>query len=345
MLIINRYIHILVLPAIVFTVLITGGNGYHNTGEKTDIMFYNVENLFDTIDSDLDDDEFLPYAERNWNTWKYFRKLNNIFKVLALGGTDMKCPDIIGLCEIENESVLNDLCTFTGLSRDEYDFVASGGNDTRGIKTALLYNKKTSRLLHSESWEPVTEKGTYLITRAVLYAALSTGTDTLHIIACHLPSRRGGVLESDKRRKEVASFIKMKIDSLGPRKKIVIMGDMNDEPQSVSVSTILSAVQSDKASLNDLLINVSKAGNSIPGTYKYRGTWYLFDQFIISGSMLQAEKGICYLKDSYRIIDNPSILKEDLSYKGYYPAGTWRGYRYAGGFSDHLPVAISIVYK
>jgi len=307
-----------------------------------DIMFYNVENFFDTIDSDLDDDEFLPVSARRWASYRYYRKLNNIFKVIVLCGRDMSSPDIIGLCEVENGNVLKDLCERTYLYRDRYDFIISSGKDERGINTALLFRKDRIQLISTGSWNPVNEDGTYMATRALFHNRLKFETDTLDIIVCHWPSRRGGAIESESSRKMVASFLKAKVDSLGPDRKIIIMGDLNDEPDSDSVHEVLQAVQAGKKRSNDILINTAPGGYTGKGSYKYQGTWYLFDQVILSKSLYQSESGLYYEKQSFRIIDEAALLTEDTSYKGQRPYSTWWGYEYTGGFSDHLPVTIKL---
>ncbi len=337
----------LLIPLILTGVIILCAGDLHTGSqavrrEVLDIMFYNVENFFDTIDSDLDDDEFLPQSPRKWNSYKYYRKLNNVFKVIALCGRDMTLPDIIGLCEIENNRVLKDLCDKTYLYREKYSYIISEGNDERGINTALLYKEDMLKLISSTSWCPVNEDGTTMETRAILYSSFTYGIDTLDIIVCHWPSRRGGAIESGNRRKNVAYFLKDKIRSLGKDRKIVIMGDLNDEPDSDSVYDVLQAKGAGKGGSNNILINAGSGYMNAMGSYKYQGTWYMFDQVILSTSLYQSEQGLYYEKQSFRIVNEDALLTEDNSYKGFRPYSTWWGYKYTGGFSDHLPVTISL---
>jgi len=308
------------------------------------IMFYNVENLFDTVDSRLDDDEFLPSAGRRWNTYKYYRKLHNIFKVIALCSNEMQIPDIIGLCEVENDNALNDLCEKTFLNRENYGYLISDGLDVRGISTALLYRKDKLTVINSGSWKPRDSKGRYISTRAVLYSSLEYKNDTVLALVCHWPSRRGGAIASEVRRKEVASFIKTRIDSIGASRKIIIMGDLNDEPESVSVIEVLGASPESSGS-NSPLINVSDNKGNLSASYKYRGTWYMFDQFILSSSLYDAQEGLYYKKHSFRVINDDALMGPDNSYKGFRPNGTWNGYNYTGAYSDHLPVSLSLGMK
>jgi len=320
--------------------------GSQSRNMKTlDIMFYNVENLFDTLDSELDDDEFLPQSQRRWNSFKYYRKLNNVFKVIALCSSDMSTPDFIGLCEIENHNVLDDLCKRTHLYQDKYGYVISEGKDERGINTALLFKEDILRLISSTSWCPIDEDGTHMETRAILHSSFAYGVDTLDIIVCHWPSRRGGAIESANRRRKVAYFLKSKIDSLGKDSKIIIMGDLNDEPDSDSVYKVLQAKEAGMEGSNNILVNTGSGYMNAVRSYKFQGTWYMFDQMILSTSLYQSERGLYYEKQSFRIVDEDVLLTEDNSYKGFRPYATWWGYEYTGGFSDHLPVTIRLGYR
>ena len=314
------------------------GNRENMQDNSLQLMFYNAENFFDTLDSPLDDDEFLPVSARRWNTYKYYRKLDNIFRVIVLCASGMETPDIIGLCEVENDAVLHDLCQKTYLRREGYSYLVSEGKDERGINTALMYRREKLGLLSSESWCPEDSAGMYMPTRAILYCRLKHLDDTIDILICHWPSRRGGAISSDKRRQAVASFMKEKIDSIGPERKIIIMGDMNDEPFSESVHEILGARCIPESGAQSLLVNTNTTGEKGRGTYKYRGTWYAFDQIILSGALYDAGSGLAYEERSFRIVDDDALLRIDDSYKGFRPFGTWYGYDYQGGYSDHLPV-------
>ncbi len=340
----------LLLPLTLGAVIILAANDYNRKtpGRTTDglsIMFYNVENFFDTLNSDLDDDEFLPASPRRWNTYKYYRKLNSVFKVLVLCGNDMMPPDIVGLCEVENENVLKDLCEKTFLARDDYDYVISKGRDGRGINTGLLFKEERLDLISTESWCPHNEDGSFMPTRAMLYCRIKYKNDTLDVMVCHWPSRRGGAIESEGRRKLVASYLKEKVDSLGARRKIIIMGDFNDEPASASLHEVMRAVPPGVQEKNAVLINPGAGLNHSKGSYKYRGTWYLFDQVLLSPSLYHSENGLHYLKNSFRIVDDKALLTEDASFKGLRPYSTWWGFNYAGGFSDHLPVTVELIHK
>lgn len=321
------------------------GSRQERQGDALRLMFYNVENFFDTLDSELDDDEFLPLSPRKWNSYKYYRKLDNISRVIMLCSNDMELPDLLGLCEVENAGVLRALCRKTNFSCEDYAYLISAGNDERGINTALLYKKDKLNLLRTESWQPLDQDKKLLNTRAILYSSFIYGHDTLDVVVCHWPSRRGGVISSDSRRELVASFLRDKIDSIGTDRKMIIMGDLNDEPSSESVSSVLGAVIRTDNEGGAELINIAADGRLWKGTYKYRGTWYHFDQIIISGSLLETDSGLCYERGSFRIINNKALLADDETYRGVRPYSTWWGYDYAGGFSDHLPVIAGLQYR
>lgn len=307
------------------------------------VMFYNVENLFDTIDSPLNDQEFLPEGQRRWNTYKYFRKLRNLFKVIILAGDQDGPPEIIGLCEVENETVLNHLCTKTYLSQENYKYIISDTKDSRGICTALLYDETRFSLISTNTWHPRYEDGTYMSTRGVLFVRIADETDTLDLIISHWPSRRGGVLETEPLRKQVASLISKKCDSIGLNRKIIIMGDLNTEPDSETVRESLGASLYESEAE---LYNMSNSKYSgVSGSYKYQANWYLYDQIIVSSSLVNSTRGYFTGKQMFKIIDSPALLSEDVSYKGFRPFSTWHGYKYSGGNSDHLPVRLDLAIR
>ncbi|MCD4770000.1 MAG: endonuclease/exonuclease/phosphatase family protein [Bacteroidales bacterium] len=309
------------------------------------IMFYNIENLFDTIDCNLNDDEFLPEGERRWNRYKYYRKLENIFKVIVMCG-NQKSPDIIGLCEVENINVLNDLIHFTYLEKENYKPLYADSYDERGIGVALLY-KTGFKLVGNELWYPVGSDGDTLTTRSVLHVTLSDKYDTLHIVVSHWPSRRGGVSATEKDRRVVASLIRDNInriiESCGTDVKFVIMGDFNSDPQSETVTRLLGVGNINGSPDHTGLYSPECSySGSAAGSYKYQGTWVSYDQIVISGSILFPASGYRYIAGSYRVFDNLLLLTEDLRYKGLKPYSTWVGPVYKGGFSDHLPVIIDL---
>ncbi len=309
------------------------------------VMFYNVENLFDTWDDSLTTDgEFTPQGALHWNASRYHTKLENLYKtVIALGG--WQPPDIIGICEVENRYVLSDLLNHTPLSKYPYRIVHDDSQDSRGIDVALVYNSKTVSLLHSTFFN-INRPG--LITREILYFKALVHRDTCHFLVNHWPSRSAGQLRTDPDRLSAARRLRSVVDSLfriKKKKKIVIMGDFNDEPEDESLSAGLGAEKDLRDFRQALLYNLSispKTGQ-FRGTIKYRGQWSLFDQIIVSGSLLVKNGGLCVQPDGYRIFGPSFLLVDDEQFNGTRPFRTYNGYKYLGGFSDHLPVYVDLL--
>jgi hypothetical protein len=305
-------------------------------------MFYNVENLFDIVDDSITLDEaFTPAGDMHWTSGRYYRKLNNISKVIiATGGWDP--PDIIGLCEIENRKVLNDLVSNTPLFAFDYEIIHEDSPDRRGIDVALLINRRTIRLLHSRGFT-VDHNG--LVTRDILYASLKIGKDTCHLFVNHWPSRSKGRLETEKERIAVARVLKQMTDSLlygHPDTRILIMGDFNDEPQDGSILETLEAKPETDPMPGRLCNLTSMPKGTVRGTLKYQGVWYAFDQIIVSGNMIGNSGGLSVKAGSFGVQRNAFLLVEDETYNGFKPFRTYAGFKYTGGFSDHLPVYIDL---
>jgi hypothetical protein len=309
------------------------------------IMFYNVENLFDLHDDTATSDEaFTPSGDMHWTENRYYHKINNMGKViLAVGGWNP--PDIIGLGEIENQKVLDDLIHSSLLSKFPYGLVHYDSPDRRGIDVGLIYNRETVRMIDSKSIK-VTFKD--LKTRDILYFKALLHGDTCHFFVNHWPSRYTGQLETEKERMAVAGLLRHHCDSLFQGNnwaRIIIMGDFNDDPDDVSISGTLSATLNAEVSVPDDLYNLSVKPDTgiIRGTLKYEGRWNLFDQIIVSGAMLLNENGVAVKKNSFAILHNMFLLEPDRKFNGYKPLRTYSGFKYRGGFSDHLPVYVDLM--
>lgn len=315
------------------------------------IMFYNVENLFDTYnDSLINDEEFLPQGDRFWNANKYYSKINNIFKVIiALG--EWNPPAIIGLCEIENKKVINDLVNNTPLVKFEYKIIHKESPDRRGIDVALLYRDELFSPLNYQAIPINFPNNPESKTRDILYVkGIAKNTDTLNIFINHWPSRWGGQLESEGRRLYVASVLKAKVDSIfssNPKSNIVIMGDFNDYPENKSINNILDASQEFNQIKENKLFNLSSTFSKSKniGTHKYQGEWGILDQFIISGNLLNKRNKIFTSINDIHIFNPDFLLEPDKNYFGYKPNRTFVGYKYNGGFSDHLPTYLIINFN
>ena len=307
------------------------------------ILFYNVENLFDTINQEGHrDGEFTPEHEKNWNSERYQHKLMQLSKVIAAADTGY-LPDLIGLAEVENEAVVKDLVSTPLLQKAAYQIIHKESPDFRGIDVALIHNKNYRAL--KNTFYTITLPGERSTTRDLLYSKGVFNKDTLHVFVNHWPSRYGGKEKSDPKRAFVAAILRQKVDSLfaaDATPKIVIMGDFNDYPQDSSIAKILGALPESTGKPNEL-INLAWATDAAgAGSYNYRGHWGALDQMIVSGYFLTGKKWHVTV-NSYEVIKRPWMMYTND--KGeQYPARTYGGPNYYGGYSDHLPVMLK-VYK
>lgn len=303
------------------------------------IVELNVENLFDTQhDSLKNDQEWFPQADRHWTRRKYWDKLNHLGQtILSCGeyeqGHEMhwELPDLVGLCEVENDSCLRDLTKRSLLRRAEYEYVMTDSPDPRGIDVALLYSPFSFRLIRSYGLR-VNPGPDMHPTRDILYACgeLQNG-DTLHTFIVHAPSRLGGARLTNPHRQRVVERLMETIDSirrLSPKGKTLVMGDFN-ETNGGETLRILA-----RHGLVDVSVNAT-GSNGARGTYKYQGKWGSLDHILVDS--LWAEK-----LRSCRIHDALFLLEEDKKYGGVQPFRTYYGYRYQKGFSDHLPLVLTI---
>lgn len=316
------------------------------------IGFYNLENFYDTINNPLvDDEEFLPTSERHYNSHVFLDKVGRLATVISLMGIETN-PDgvaLLGVAEIENDTVLNALVNARELRGRKLKFVHYDSPDKRGVDVGLVYNPKYFQPLFSEPLFvklPGGSKDSYF-TRDVLYVKGLMDGDTIHVFVNHWPSRSGGEERSIPARAAAAGVVKRVVDSLmaiNTDSKVVIMGDLNDDPISPSVTKVLGAkgkIKDIKTSgLYNPWIDFYKQGD---GTIAYQDAWGLFDQIIISQAWLKKEQ------DGYHFHNANIYRKEFLvqatgKYKGY-PKRTWDGTTYNYGYSDHLPVYLLMVKK
>ena len=313
------------------------------------IMCYNVENFFDCVHDSLSNDyEYLPGGIRGWNTSKYEKKQAKIAKVItAIGGWD--APALVGLCEIESEKCLYDLTHYSGLKKLKYQYLHYDSSDPRGIDVALLYQPNQFKLIHSEAIKISTPHIPEFKTRDILYVTgqIPSG-DTLNVFICHLPSRLEGEIESEDKRKFVASIIRSKVDSIyanHPQPKIVIMGDFNDFPTNSSLMEVLKAGPlSGSISANNLYNLMYKMQTEGKGTNKHLGEWGVLDQMIVSGNLLDTTGTFYTVQENVHLFDADFLLENDQNYLGKKPFRTYNGLKYQDGFSDHLPVYTDFWY-
>lgn len=297
-------------------------------GQSHTVLFYNAENLFDTIDDPLkNDNEFLPQAEKHWNSYRYYHKLSSIYKTIAACGK-WEFPAVVGLCEVENRKCLEDLCLYTPLSKAEYRIVHYESPDMRGIDVALLYNPNIVTVLSSRAITPAFSNKD-IKTRDILYVRGLMDTDTVHFFVNHWPSRRGGQQASEPKRIAVAQTLKSVADSIlhvNPKALILAMGDFNDQSEDKSI-----------ALLSESLVPSLPEKESAPGSLKYRQAWQTFDLFLASPELLKQKCSAHYI-----IANHDFLLINDQKYLGTKPFRTYAGPRYLGGYSDHLPIYIQI---
>jgi predicted extracellular nuclease len=317
----------------------------HQKKEYT-IAFYNVENLFDTINDPIKwDDDFTPEGKLKFTSERYEDKLEKLSKVL-FAIDSLSLPTIIGLCEIENRLVIEDLCKEKALIDVNYKIAHAESPDKRGIDCALIYKSEDFKYLNHEvigiqfPWEP-----TYT-TRDILHVEGILGRkDTVHIFVNHWSSRRGGQEKSEKNRVFVAEQLRKSIDQIqdkNPLAKIIIMGDFNDEPNNVSVTNTLNAGNNQSSTnpsdLYNLVYNMDVKGK---GTYNYRGNWNMLDHLIVSNSLINQEKGLTTSYDAARIFNEDWICYKNKD-GVLIPSRTYGGPNYYGGYSDHFPVYFKI---
>lgn len=310
------------------------------------ILFYNTENTFDNQnDTEKNDEEFLPSGKRHWTQKRYKQKINNISKVIISVGSDP--PTIIGLAEIENKKVLNDIIHNTVINNYNYKYLHHESPDARGIDVAMLYNSYKYIPIETQFISVKLQDSTKK-TREILYSKGIALTDTVHIFVNHWPSRRGGQEESSNFRCGKAKGLRIIIDSIFESEKdakIIIMGDFNDEPDDISLTKFLRAQQTYQIFFNDTLYNLSYnwlSNTPVKGTHKFKGKWGILDQIIVSGSILNSTCGINCTKNDAFIYWKDFLLLDDRLNGGKMPFKTYNGFKYNGGFSDHMPIILNL---
>ncbi len=326
-------------------------DSFHINRGDIRVMFYNVENLFDTLnDASTADGEFTPDGSKHWTGYRYQQKLNSLYKVIIAAG-GYHPPEIIGLCEVENKKVLIDLVEKTPLSKFKYQIVHEESPDHRGIDVAMLYLPKKIKVINHQAIPVHIASADNYTTRDILHVTCRVKKeDTVHIFINHWPSRRGGLQASEPRRITAAETLKKAVWNVNKdnkNAKIIITGDFNDEPNNKSISKTLNAQQCAIPATPEQLYNLSLtiSNKKQSGTYKYRQQWNMLDQFIVSGALLNSNNKLKTGCRRVQVFRTDFLLQEDQRYPGYYPKRTYLGPRYKGGFSDHLPVLLDLDWK
>lgn len=313
--------------------------------KKYSIIFYNVENLFDIWDDpETSDEEFLPESQRHWTKRRFEDKIIMIYKALITAG-DGECPDIIGLAEVENLWVIEQLIRRTPLNKVPYGIIHKESPDPRGIDVALLFRKDRLKPIDYE-FIPVSQQGKYgFVSRDILHFTAEVEDEKIHFFVNHWPSRSGGYTETREKRNITAGILRKSIDSLlnkNREENILVMGDFNATQNEKCFSAILKTYPCPGNNNPLSLINLSTHWTKYAdGTIRNGGQWEIFDQIICSPHFLKNEtlridpeqKGICNFE---------FLLESDPTFLGKKPFRTYMGPIYHGGISDHLPVRIYI---
>lgn len=315
--------------------------------ERYRLVFWNVENLFDTWDdSTRNDDDFTPAGKNHWTHKRYKTKQQHLSQTLvALGfvahnNSRLEMPLAIGMAEVENDYVLRELCKGTQLRRYNYDFVHFESPDLRGIDNALLYR--------SDIFSPfitknicVSDSSHNFFTRDILLVGGTTRLgDTIMMLINHLPSKRNN--ENERWRASIAKKLRHTMDTLAaahPMAAIIVMGDFNATPDEPEIRLTLTDNN------NGPFINLMYRNKGL-GSYKYQGKWKFLDQIIVSKNI--TSEGKCPLtlsENGGRVFDADFLLDDDERNLGRKVKRTYTGQRYHGGYSDHLPVYIDLERK
>lgn len=327
------------LYMLVLLVLSSCAKGKYKKNRNLTIAFYNVENLFDVEnDSHKNDNEFTPDGSKKWTDKRYQTKLDTLARVLSSINKN-ELPEIIGLCEIENKKVLDDLVLSGGLAKGKYKTVHYDSPDIRGIDCALIYRPKEFKVLISFPISVIYNGKTKSSTRDILYVKGETKNhEEFHIYVNHWPSRIGGKQQTESKRLSASNILKSNIDSVlnkNPGANIIVVGDMNDEPSDKSLQIILGAKNplDPNAQFINLMYPVQKAEQ---GSYNYRGNWDMLDNIVVSRNLLD-DTGYKCVEAKGEVFREPWMEYKNSNGQAS-PSRTYGGSNYYGGMSDHFPV-------
>ncbi len=308
--------------------------------------FYNVENLFDTFDEPGKiDEDYTPKGDLKWDQFRYQRKLDRIADVIFGMAKYAQLPAIIGLCEVENRKVLEDLINHPALKDVGYQIVHEETRDVRGIDVALLYQPEVFTYLKHEqiNFEVLTHSEFHARDILHIVGELPDGAE-LNVFVNHWPSRRAGKHDTEFKRVAAGTALLLAINKVQDKDEealILVMGDFNDEPHDKSIRSALHAQEN--ATNDKVLVNLGwPAVKDDSGTSEHDGDWFMFDQFMVSGNMLRRGKWL--VRHSEMLM----YKEDDVIFKGSHrhevkPNRTYVGDNYKGGYSDHLAIYLHLV--
>ncbi|MBN4084970.1 endonuclease [Flavobacteriaceae bacterium AH-315-B10] len=304
------------------------------------IAFYNLENLFDIFDNKYThDDDFLPTSEKKWTPKRYKKKVRKLGYTISKIGvkTSKKLPILIGLAEVENKLVVNDLINSKFLKTENYDVVHFDSADERGIDVALMYHKDFFEVIKSETFtvKLYDENEEIDYTRDILLVEGFLNKEKIYVLVNHWPSRREGKKTSEPKRIIASDKVTEIIDLIKQRDenpKIIVMGDFNDNPNNESIKRLV--ISQDLYNPMETLLSDSR------GTLNYKFKWNLFDQILFSTNFFK-HKANTHRFSKANVFDNEFLKQFKGKYKGT-PFRTYVGKKYKGGYSDHFPVYIHL---
>lgn len=345
--------HIVRLLSIVLAGVITCGASCKNSVSSNDnnpkpisgditVMFYNVENLFDvTDDPNVMDEDFTPEGKLKWTQERYETKLSRLADVIdTIPGV---LPALVGMCEVENKMVLEDLVKEGKLKGAGYNILHKDSPDERGIDVALLYNPSMVKINSYNYISVVLPDPNDSRTRDILFVDASINKEKFYLFVNHWPSRSGGQAESEPNRLAVAGVLKeeiKKVEAADKDAKILIMGDFNDYPDNKSIAEVIGAGDEKSAYFNFMRDDQVRK----EGSYFYKGEWTVLDQFISSKALINSPKGLSVQYDSAVIYKSEMICFKDKE-GNLRPNRTYVGEDYKAGYSDHLPIYIKLAIK
>jgi len=323
---------------------------WQNRGQENEyivvcIGFYNVENLFDTIYTPgTNNEEWTPNGANRWDTRRYLTKLDRLGVVISKMGTELTPdgPAILGLCEVENRAVLVDLANNLFIRDRNYQVVHYLGPDERGIDVALLYNPKYFKYISSKPYPTTIAGRPDFITRDQLLVTGELLGERMHFIVAHWPSRVGGERRSRPLRFAAADIARSIIDSIKlaePGAKVILMGDLNDDPTSISIRRNLRA-HGNKNNLkeNELFSPFEELHRRGIGSLAYQDSWNLFDMHLLTPSLVEGDRNT--FKFHKAVVFNPPFLRQQTGRFRGYPFRSFSGNFYQSGFSDHFPTYV-----
>ncbi len=310
------------------------------------VAFYNLENLFDTIDGPNNDAEYLPNGANKWGSMKYNAKLKNMSYAISQIGLDNSPVGaaILGVSEIENRGVLEDLVKQPDIANRTYQIVHYDSPDRRGVDVGLLYNPRLFTVTNSKSYRLRTDDTTFLTRDQLMVSGYLLG-EKIHVIVNHWPSRSGGEMRSRPKRNAAAGLTRSIVDSLfkvDAKAKVIVMGDLNDDPMNESCATILGAKKEASEVQPKELYNVFwKTLDKGIGSLSYNDQWNLFDQIILSHELVNGDKSkLSFWKGE--VFYRNFLIQQEGRYKGT-PLRTHSGGVWLNGYSDHLPTLVYLV--